>query len=344
VDWVPPLAFRRILLAPVVVVLGVVALLLAIPLLALSLLVDAVARRPLSTTRLVAVGLVHVVMEAAGVLCLAALWVICIFAGGVRSPFGQAIHHRFVRWWLRTLIGMTGPLVGIRIEIEDPRPPRPGPVLVFSRHAGPWDSFLLAHALVRSYDRRPRVVMKEAMQWSPVIDLIGNRLPNRFIRPRGPDAGSFVVAIEDLARGLGDHDALILFPEGGNFSVRRRLAAIEKLVREGHLQHAAEAREMRNLIAPKPGGVLAAMRGAPDADVVFVAHTGLEPYASLGDLWRAVPLRAPLHGRYWRLSPSDVPPDEDARIDWLFDWWERIDGWIDGHRDHRTDDPERDDP
>ena len=73
------------------------------------------------------------------------------------------------------------------------------------------------------------------------------------------------------------------------------------------------------------------MRGAPDADVVFVAHTGLEPLASLRELWRAVPLRTPLVGRYWRLRPDEIPTDEADRIDWLFEWWGRIDRWIEQH-------------
>ena len=212
-DWVPPLLVRRFLIAPIVVVLAIVALVLAVPVLFGALFVDLVTWRPLSTTRLALVALAHLGMEGLGVLCLAALWVVCLFVGGVRSSTGQELHHRFMHWWLRTLIGITGALVGIRVEIEDRRPPRPGPVLVFSRHAGPWDSFLLAHTLVHGYRRRPRVVMKEAMQWSPVIDLSGNRLPNRFIRPRGPDSSHFIMAIEDLAHGLGGHDALILFPE-----------------------------------------------------------------------------------------------------------------------------------
>ncbi|HEX6131733.1 MAG TPA: 1-acyl-sn-glycerol-3-phosphate acyltransferase [Actinomycetota bacterium] len=319
-------------LAPIAVALGIAAVVLAAPVLAAAAVVDLVLRRPFATTRLVAVALIHMVFEAVGVVCLTGLWLAGVGAGGVRAARAQSWHHAFLRWWLGSLIGVTGRLVGIRVEIEARQEPKPGPVLVFSRHAGPWDSFLLAYALVGGYRRRPRIVMKDAMQWSPVVDLIGNRLPNRFIRVGRGDRDAIVSAIKDLARDLGDHDALILFPEGGNFSARRRLAAISRLVREGHHEHAREAEMITNLIAPRPGGVLAAMRGAPDADVVFVAHTGLEPLASLGELWRRVPLRRALVGRYWRVPPNEIPPDESARVDWLFGWWERIDTWIDAHR------------
>ena len=30
--------------------------------------------------------------------------------------------------------------------------------------------------------------------------------------------------------------------------------------------------------------------------------------------------------------PSEVPRDREAQIDWLYDWWERIDDWIDRTR------------
>ena len=39
---------------------------------------------------------------------------------------------------------------------------------------------------------------------------------------------------------------------------------------------AVRAEAMTNVLAPRPGGVLAALDAAPDADVVLVAHTGLD--------------------------------------------------------------------
>ena len=330
-DGVPPRVARRLLLAPAAVLLGIVAVVLGPFVLVAALAVDAVLRRPLSTTRLATVALAHVVFEAAGVIALFGLWIASGFGLAIRSPRMQALHHRFLRAWLGLLLDITSGCIGIVVVVEGRQPPRSGPVLVFSRHAGPWDSFLLAHALTHDYRRRPRIVMKAAMQWSPMIDIIGNRLPNRFIRPHGPDAGRFLGEIETLARGIGVDEALILFPEGGNFSERRRLAAISRLRERGDAEHADDAARLEHVVAPHPGGVLAALRGAPDADVVFVAHTGLEPLASLRELWRRTPLRTPLIGRYWRLPGTAVPETDPEIVDWLFGWWERIDTWIEQH-------------
>lgn len=170
------------------------------------------------------------------------------------------------------------------------------------------------------------------LQWFPFLDLVGNRLPNRFIRPSSRNTRRLVAEIEDLAHGLGDHDALVIFPEGGNFSERRRMSSIGRLFDRGETKRAEEARDLTHLIAPHPGGVTAALRGAPDAEPVFVAHTGLEPLSSLKALWNAVPLERPLIARYWRLPRAEVPADQDEVVDWLYGWWERIDRWIDAHR------------
>ena len=65
---------------------------------------------------------------------------------------------------------------------------------------------------------------------------------------------------------------------------------------------------------------------------MFVAHTVLEDIGTFRDLWRRVPFDAPILARYWRIAPEDVPRDRDRLIDWLFEWWERIDTWIDERR------------
>jgi hypothetical protein len=32
----------------------------------------------------------------------------------------------------------------------------------------------------------------------------------------------------------------------------------------------------------------------------------------------------------WFVPASDVPATDDERVSWLYDWWKRIDEWIDG--------------
>ena len=54
--------------------------------------------------------------------------------------------------------------------------------------------------LLRRHKRNPRIVMHQALALDPLIDMLGNRLPNRFIDPRG---GDIEVEIAAMSRDLG---------------------------------------------------------------------------------------------------------------------------------------------
>jgi 1-acyl-sn-glycerol-3-phosphate acyltransferase len=135
-------------------------------------------------------------------------------------------------------------------------------------------------------------------------------------------------AIADLARGLGDQDALLIFPEGANFTPQRRFRAIQRLRDRKLVAAVRRAEAMRHVLPPRPAGVTAALRAAPHADVVFVAHTGLEHLSTVRDLWRGLPTDKTLHLRCWFIPAAEVPRGEAEQTDWLYRWWESIDEWI----------------
>jgi 1-acyl-sn-glycerol-3-phosphate acyltransferase len=163
--------------------------------------------------------------------------------------------------------------------------------------------------------------------------------------PVGPPAADTLAdraqeSIGALATGLDHNDAMVIFPEGGNFTPKRWRRAIIRLRREGRRRHAQQAQRMRNVLPPRPGGVLAALDAAPEADVVFVAHTGTDHLISPRDVWRALPLREPILMHWTRVPASEVPRIRDAQIAWLYAWWERIDGWVAGNRPVQVELPE----
>jgi len=189
------------------------------------------------------------------------------------------------------------------------------------------------YALMHWYGREPRVVLKDTIAWDPAIDVILNRLPNRFISPDSGRRGEDLEAhVGQLARNLDANDAFVIFPEGGNFTPERRERAIAKLRRLGLHRMARRAERMHNVLAPRPGGFLAALEAAPEADVVLVAHTGLDHLLTVGDVWRELPMDKQIIMRWWRVPRAEIPDDREARIDCLFGWWEKIDAWIDEHR------------
>jgi hypothetical protein len=264
---------------------------------------------------------------------LLALWVGSGFGATMRGERMQRAHYAYMRWWLKTTNGLVRKLFKLKIFIEDRPVPRPGPILVFSRHAGPGNSLLLIGTLLVGYKRQPRIVMLAKLQWEPLFDVMLNRLPNRFIKHDPARRHLYIDAIGDLARGLGDSDAFVLFPEGKDFTPRVRRRAIDYLKGKGHTSAAERAERMTHVLPPRHSGVMAAIEGAPDADIVFVAHSVLEQIGSFKALWSRIPFAEPIRARYWRLPPAEVPHDRDATIEWLYRWWEQIDHWIDDRTD-----------
>ena len=82
------------------------------------------------------------------------------------------------------------------------------------------------------------------------------------------------------------------------------------------------------MLPPRPSGALAALRGNPEADVIFAAHTGLGLAAFPRQLWRAAPLDRTLNTHMWLWPAADRPATAEQQTEWLYDCWRRIDGWV----------------
>ena len=340
----PPTLIRRLVLAPLVLVICVGFIVLS-PFLAILALVFGLLARPktgrMRSLRLVGFALTWFVAEPLALVALTGLWVASGFGGRLRTEPYQTRHYAVVRRFLDTLYKGAERTYGLRVEIDEPdltgdeliaRLTRP--IIVLSRHAGPGDSFLLVHQLLSRYQRKPRIVMKAALQFDPGLDVVINRLPNAFVPPRR-DPGNLVIReIERLAAGLGPTGALVIFPEGGNWTPGRWRRGIRRLESLGRKDLAKRAAHMPNLLAPRPGGALAAIEACPEADVIFVAHAGLDNIISLGDIWARFPINQVIRARWWRVQHDQVPrtASHEAQLQWLYAWWERIDEWISENR------------
>jgi len=330
-----PIWVRRLVTAPAVVVLAI-ALLTTLPVwLLLALAASPLVPGHLRVPRLVFLAIVYLVWDAAALVVLGVLWVASGFGWKIRTPGFQRAHYVVTGWFLRILFWLARWSLHLTVDVvgTDPDTAVPGrPEIVVSRHAGPGDSFILIHALVNWFDREPRIVLKATLQWDPAVDVLLNRLPNRFISPGRTGTHTLAQEISELATGLDHNDAFVIFPEGGNFTPRRRISAIARLRARGQAEAAARAEHLRNVLPPKPGGLFSAIDAAPDAGVIFVAHTGLDRMLTVADVWRELPMDKRLIMRFWSVPPEEVPVDEDDRVAWLYDWWARIDAWIEEHR------------
>lgn len=328
----PPRWVRRLVLAPAMVALTLLVLVTLPAWLVLAAALSPLLPGRLRVLRVTWVVVVALVLESAVLGALLGLWVAAGFGLALRTPRFQYLHYRLVGWYLRVLYREAARVLRLRVEIEGPDPDEylDRPLVVCCRHAGPGDSFLLVHALVNWYAREPRIVLAAALQWDPALDVLLNRLPNRFVSAGGGE--HLETRIGELATGLDHDDAFVIFPEGGNFTERRRVAGIARLRAQGLEEMARRSEAMRHVLPPRPGGLTAALAAAPDADVVWVAHAGLDHLYTVADIWRELPLDATVRMHWWRVPAADVPETQEARIDWLYGWWERIDDWVDSTR------------
>jgi 1-acyl-sn-glycerol-3-phosphate acyltransferase len=332
----PPRPVRR-LLDPLLLVLLLAVVLLLPVLIVVAALASLRLPGRWRGLRLLALAVVWVVVEWVGALLAFLLWIASGFGWKLRSRSFQRAHYRLLKIGLSVIVGAATWLMRLELlteegswsPLDDGVPGSTNAMLVLSRHAGPGDSVLLVHTLMNSdHLREPRIVLKADLQADPLVDIYLNRLPARFITPNpGPDEHP-EQQVAELAADMGEDDALLIFPEGGNFTVKRRRRAIASLRRKEMHREADRAEQMRNLLPPRPGGVRAALAAAPYADVVFVAHTGLDHLLTLGDVWRELPMDKVLRLRWSFVPAAEVPREEQAQIDWLYGWWEDMDAWI----------------
>jgi 1-acyl-sn-glycerol-3-phosphate acyltransferase len=339
VTWrLPPRWLRRLVLAPAVVLLAVLLLPTDVMLVVLvGGVLTWLAPGRLRTPRVLWMASFYILWDAALLVAAFVLWIGSGFGLAIRRPAFERTHYALARRALQVLFWQVEWTLRLEIDVVDAdlgRTFHGRPIVVASRHAGPGDSFILVHALLDSFDRAPRIVLKDTLQWDPAVDVMLNRLPAQFVTPRGSrraGAPGLSGAVGQLARGLGPRSAVVIFPEGGNFTPHRRLARIEALRRAGR-RHLAEAAErMRHVMAPHAGGILSALAQAPDAGVVFVAHTGLDRLVTVRDIWRQLPMDKRIVMKGWSVEPAEIPGMPDQQEGWLFDWWLQVDRWIAEH-------------
>jgi 1-acyl-sn-glycerol-3-phosphate acyltransferase len=333
----PPTPIRRLLLVPLVVVIAaaLAALTPAVALLTAAFnLISRRARpeRPRRSRllRVTWLGLAWSAGETAALTVSLCLWLVSGFGGRLDTEPYQSRNYGVITWFLELIYRAAGRACGLSVTVTGPPEAGPSgdrPLIVLSRHAGPGDSLLLIHYLLTVCERRPRVVMKATLQLDPSMDILANRVPNAFLRRTG---SHHVDQIRRLAVSLDGGSALAIFPEGGNWTPHRWRRAIDRLRRGGRPDLAERAAAMPNVLPPHAGGALAAIEACPAADVIFVAHTGLDRLVSVRDVWRGLLTDMEIRARWWHVPAPSVPRavTREAQLIWLYDWWQRIDAWI----------------
>ena len=205
--------------------------------------------------------------------------------------------------------------------------PRHEPVIVLSRHCGPGDSLLVAWLLTIEYRLQVRIVLKAVLRCEPVLDFAGELGCLCFLA-RGGRARR---QIHDLAASLVGGQALLLFPEGANFTWPRWRTAIAELRSTGRIRAASRALRQSYTLPPHIGGVTAAVTGAPSANVLVLTHNGFCPDGRARPWWQ-LPVHRQLLVRT-ALFPAAELPEPDQLSPWLERTWTQVDAWVADHTD-----------
>lgn len=334
----PPTPVRRPLTITAWLVMSCVCLVLSPLILAAGAIAAAVLHRP-QPRILARLVIEYFARELLVLLACGGLWLVSGCGWRIHAQRFQRAHYGLLRWFVSGLSARARELLDIQVR-TDPAPEAADslradrPLLFFSRHAGPGDTVFITDVLMARYHRLPSVVFKDALTLDPCVDLLGHRLPHAVLDQS--DADECERRIRDAAAKLGPRGALMLFPEGGNVTRERRRRSIAKLWRKNMREEAAAGEQMSHVMPPHPAGALAALRGNPRSDVIFGAHTGLGLAAFPRDMWRDPPIGRTLTMRMWRVAPAERPDDPDAQVQWLYDWWKRIDDWVEAQGEARV--------
>jgi 1-acyl-sn-glycerol-3-phosphate acyltransferase len=277
--------------------------------LALACLVDVARGKPrLPSARVVAFGVAFVCIECT-VLFLTLVDTLRL-RGGALIDATYARQQTFTRLILRAVER----IFRIRVLVDGDACVTPGPVLVLARHASIVDTVLPNVIVTQQRGVRLRFVLKRELLEDPCLDVAGMRLPNHFVSRSSETHDADLRAIEQLAHGLGAHEGMLIYPEGTRFTAEKARRAREE-----------SGSALTHTLPAKPGGTLAALAGAPTADVVFLAHRGLDGFAHVKDIWSGAMLDRLVTVWLWRVPRTEIPTDANAQKRWLADAWARVD-------------------
>jgi len=283
-------------------------------------------RRKFPTVRLSLFAIQYALNDSLEILLAPLLWIV---AGlGTRLDEGASVrrHQRLQEWSVAVLARRAERLLGVRLELDTGATAAltPGPVIVLCRHVNVVDASLPTLIYQRLGYRSRGVIMAELLA-DPGFDLIYRRTGSVFIpRDNAPEALALMRRVHD---GIDASTAVVIFPEGRLFRPELLIRFLIKLDTTNP-ERGRRLAPLRHVLPPRPGGVLALLDALPHADVVTIAHVGLDRYASFSDLGRAAPLNDPIKVTAWRTPANEIPTDPIDRIVWLDEQWLRVDQWI----------------
>lgn len=287
--------------------------------LVLALAVDLLLDRRLPRVRAVAFFAIYLGCEVLGVIAAAWIWVRHARAS---TAEWRAANAALQRAWTTALMGGACWVFSMKVRVEGAEDVGTGPFLLFVRHSSTADTVLAAALVANPRRLLLRYVLKSDLLWDPCLDIVGQRLPNTFVRRGSGAKEREIAAVVALLDGLGPDDGVLIYPEGTRFSPTKLERARAKLADRPELARLAST--YRHVLPPRLGGPLALLESG--LDVVFLDHCGFEGSASFGAFWNGGLVGTTIAVRLRRVAAATIPAA--SRDVWLYEQWQQTDAWV----------------
>ncbi len=319
---------RRIILAPAALLAAAIGVVASPLIVVVTVGRDLILRRKrMPTLRLAALVVGALVIETFGIALSFITWIFTGLGWLGSDRWRWHLHRAHMGWYTRAMLTLITRVLGTKVTWRDHADLSSGPVVMIARHTSFFDAVIPATVLSQRNQLLSHHIVTHGLRYSPCIDIVGHRFPNRFIR-RTPGEGSAELGpIRDIGGLLDDRSAAIIFPEGTFRTPERFERAVRRI---GRLQPelAARARELDHVLPPHANGTFALLQGAPTADLVVCTNTGFESFGSITDIVTRPFSDRPIIVETWLIARADIPDDANAFSDWLFDQYVMIDEWV----------------
>ncbi|MGI9612063.1 MAG: 1-acyl-sn-glycerol-3-phosphate acyltransferase [Acidimicrobiales bacterium] len=284
--------------------------------------------RPFRRTRAYVLIAGLVAVDLAGLVMVGGVWLISPLGWDLKKERTQKQFGWVMTAWTTSLIRVIAAVMPLTMHIDELDPDvLKGNAIVIGRHRSLLDAVLPA-VIFGNLGLTALYTLKEDLRREPNIDLVGHWMGHRFVTRAPQNLETELEPIRALGGRLEDSNVAVIFPEGTFFTAERK-AKIIRSIEEKDPGHAEQARALNHLLPPRPGGTLALLDGAPDADIIVFGHSGFELYGSIPQILKNIGTGNEVHFCAWRIPRETVPLDREEQIEWLFDVWAELDAWID---------------
>jgi 1-acyl-sn-glycerol-3-phosphate acyltransferase len=321
---------RRRVVSIATIMLAFVLFVALVPMLALTaLIMGAVRRDRWALARSFALIGIYLASEVVGVFLAFAMWL----ASGAWLGIGRERRRRWYialqRWWTGTLFWGIRRCFSLKVDVQQwPAGLGDRQLLVFLRHASILDTLLAAALIANPLRMHLLYVFKRELVWDPCLDIAGGWLGCHFARRDAGESEQEVRTLRRLAADLEPCEGVIIYPEGTRWTPAKQKRVLERIAGTGDERLVELASGLERLLPPRLGGPLALIDGAPESDVVFIAHEGFEGASKPRDVMRGGLVGRTIRVTAWKVNAADVPVDRDEQVEWLYENWAEMDAWL----------------